>query len=404
VLPRLALSLLLVALLPPAAWAAPAASAAAPPVRILIESPSPGDPVRNKVHQAPIRGNAIAEGSQPADFDVMIVIDVSGSTDEPSGVDVDGDGEIGFNPRVELVEPGRYPRELKCTDPEDTILAAEVEAAKALIRNLEGGRVRIGLITFSGQMDPISGKRVSYDQQDAWVEVPLTDDFGRLQGVLPRILARGAYGGTNFAAAVRVAIRELAGLSGAKSRARPRAKKVVLFLTDGTPTFPFGTAAVSDPGDTEAALNAARLGHKAGITFNTYALGTGALSNPFAAAEMARITLGTFMPVQNPGDIISFLQGVTFANVDDVVFTNLTTSEVSYDVNLAPDGSFSGFVPVVGTQRTGARARAGADPRAEQAAHTPDRTRAHPALPRAATKGAGAGGRRARRVTRVGPG
>jgi hypothetical protein len=61
---------------------------------------------------------------------------------------------------------------------------------------------------------------------------------------------------------------------------------------------------------------------------------------------MARITLGNFMPVRNPGDIVSFLQGVTFANIEDVVLTNLTTREVSYDVDLSPDGSFSGFVPV----------------------------------------------------------
>jgi hypothetical protein len=79
---------------------------------------------------------------------------------------------------------------------------------------------------------------------------------------------------------------------------------------------------------------------------NSYALGPNALTNPIAATELARITLGTFMPVQNPGDIISFLQGVTFANIEDVVFTNLTTREVSTDVQLAPDGSFSGFVPV----------------------------------------------------------
>jgi hypothetical protein len=103
---------------------------------------------------------------------------------------------------------------------------------------------------------------------------------------------------------------------------------------------------VPDPGDTEAALNAARLAHKAGIVINTYALGPNALSNPIAATELARITLGTYMPVQNPGEIISFLQGVSFANIDDVVFTNLTTREVSYDVELSPDGSFSGFVPV----------------------------------------------------------
>jgi hypothetical protein len=50
--------------------------------------------------------------------------------------------------------------------------------------------------------------------------------------------------------------------------------------------------------------------------------------------------------VQNPGDIVSFLQGTSFENVDDVVLTNLTTKEVSYDVSLLPDGSFSGFVPV----------------------------------------------------------
>ena len=57
---------------------------------------------------------------------------------------------------------------------------------------------------------------------------------------------------------------------------------MVLFLTDGLPTFPMGTGAVPDPGDTEAALAAARLAHKAGITVNTYALGPNALSNPIA--------------------------------------------------------------------------------------------------------------------------
>jgi len=43
---------------------------------------------------------------------------------------------------------------------------------------------------------------------------------------------------------------------------------------------------------------------------------------------------------------------VTFASVEDVVFTNLTTSEISEDVRLLPDGSFSGYVPVrEGTNR-----------------------------------------------------
>ena len=328
------------------AGATPAAAASASPVRIQIEAPEAGEPVRNKVHQAPIRGSASTAGRGASDFDVMIVFDVSGSTKSASGVDVDGDGEIGINPHMELLPPGSYPPDVLSTDPGDTILAAEVAAAQALLASLDPQRVRVGVISFSGEMDPVSGRRLSYDQQDAWVEMPLTQDFDRVATVLPGILARGPHGGTNFAAGVRLAITELAGLSGARSAPRPDARKVILFLTDGLPTFPFGTGSVPDAGDTEAALNAARLAHKAGIVINTYALGPNALGNPIAATELARITLGTYMPVQNPGEIISFLQGVSFANIDDVVFTNLTTREVSYDVRLAPDGSFSGFVPV----------------------------------------------------------
>jgi Mg-chelatase subunit ChlD len=329
-----------------------AAAAPSDPVRVLIEDPARGEPVRNDVHQAPISGTAIAQGERPLDIDVVIVIDVSGSTAEASGVDVDEDGQIGFNPSQELIAPGTYPPDTVCTDPEDTILAAEIKAADFLIQSLDASRLRVGVVSFSGEVDPISFKQAVYGQQDAWVETPLTSDFSEARRALANILARGPHGGTNFAAGVRLAVTELAGLMGAKSASRPEAKKIVMFLTDGVPSFPFGRSNVSDPGDTEAALNAARVAHKAGVTINTYALGQTALTNPLAATELSRITLGTFTPVQNPGDVITYLQGVSFANVDDVIFTNLTTSEISEDVRLSPDGSFSGYVPVrEGTNR-----------------------------------------------------
>jgi Mg-chelatase subunit ChlD len=348
---RVALALSLLALLgatpaPSRAADAAAAASASDAVRILIESPKPGQALQNRVHQAPIRGSAVADGERPLDFDVMLVLDVSGSTKVASGVDVDRDGELGFNPQFELVAPGAYPPEMVSTDPQDTILAAEVAAGQALLSTLQGGRIRVGIISFSGEMNPTTGQRARFDQQDAWLEVPLSADLAQAKRALDAIFARGPYGGTNFAAGIRLAVTELAGLTGARSQPRPDAKKVILFLTDGLPTFPIGSGSASDAGDTEAALNAARLAHKAGITINTYALGPSALTNPIAATEVARITLGTFLPVQNPGDIISFLQGVTFANIEDVVFTNLTTREVSTDVRLAPDGSFAGFVPV----------------------------------------------------------
>jgi hypothetical protein len=328
----------------PASAAGPASS----PVKILVESPRAGEMVKNEVHQAPIRGTAVAFGERPIDFDIMIVLDVSGSTRNASGTDVDRDGVLGVNPQLDLTAPpGAYPPGTLSTDPDDSILAAEVRAADALVGSLaSNGRTRVGVLSFSGEMNPQTGHRVRYDQQDAWLEVPLTADFGAVRARLPEILRRGPNGGTNFAAGIRLAITELAGLSGARSSARPDAKKLVLFLTDGLPTFPIGLGSASDPGDVEAALAAANVAHRAGIAINTYGLGPSALTNPFAATEISRLTLGTFLPVQNPGDIVSFLQGTSFANVDDVVLTNLTTKEVSTDVKLLPDGSFSGFVPV----------------------------------------------------------
>ena len=63
--------------------------------------------------------------------------------------------------------------------------------------------------------------------------------------------------GTNFAAGIRLAVTELASLHGARSAPRPEATKILMFLTDGVPSFPFGSSRESDPGDTEAALGAA---------------------------------------------------------------------------------------------------------------------------------------------------
>lgn len=320
--------------------------AGAQDVRVVIESPRPGERVENKVDQAPLQGMAIAKGEQPSDFDVMLVMDVSKSTMAASGVDVDGDGEVGVDPELELLPPGAYPPGTRNTDPEDSILHAEAMAARALVKGLDPRRVRVGLITFAGEVDATTGERRSPTQQDAWVEVPLTSDVAQVSNAIEAVLARGASGATDFAAGVRLGVRELAGLSGARSNPRPHAKKVMLFLTDGVPSLPIGKGDYTDEGDNEAAVGAAQLARSAGISINTYALGPSALSQPFAATEIARTTLGTYTPVMNPGDIVALLQGVSFANIEDVVLSNLTTGELSTDVRLNPDGSFNGYVPV----------------------------------------------------------
>ena len=138
-------------------------------VAIEINSPQPGETVKNRVHMAPVRGAARSGSGKPIDFDVLIAIDVSHSTRYPSGIDVDEDEEIGFDPHEELIAPGTYPEDVVCSDPDDTILAAEIKAARYLVEVLSAGRTRVGIIAFSGEVDPKPGKQVSMDQKDAWV-------------------------------------------------------------------------------------------------------------------------------------------------------------------------------------------------------------------------------------------
>jgi hypothetical protein len=330
-----------------AAGLLPGVAASAPEdagVRVVIQTPKPAETIRGRTDMAPLSGVATADGERPANFDVILVIDISGSAKYPSGIDVDGDGLIGETQRGLL--PGMP--DVPNTDPDDSVLSAEAQAASSLLQGLSATRVRVGIVSFSGEIDPATGRRRSPNQQDAWLDLPLTADYDRVRAALQAVVLRGPSGGTNMEAGIKLALRELAGLSGAQSEPRRGAKRVILFLTDGAPSLPFGLGNQTDPEDIEAVQGAARLASAAGVTINVYGLGPLAIDYPIACTEMARLTTGLYTPVRRPGDIVAMLSGVSFANVDDVVAVNLTLGEMSGpdDILLNPDGSFSGFVPV----------------------------------------------------------
>lgn len=311
-------------------------------VQIEIRSPRPGETIRNKTDMAPLAGLAIA-GERPTSFDVVIVLDVSGSTAYPSGIDVDGDGMLGETQRSPISSQPDTPN----TDPDDSVLAAEVSASKALLEGLDPSRVYVGVVSFSGEVDPVTQRRLGRGD-DALLEQALTPDYAAVARSLEATLLRGPNGGTNMQAGVKLALRELAGLPGSVSRPRAHAKKVILFLTDGKPSLPFGQANVEDKEDMLAAIDAAQLCRVAGVMLNVYGLGPSAIDYPVAATEMAKATGGLYTPVRRPGDIVAMISGVSFANIEDVVAVNLTLMEWAgpNDVLLSPDGSFQGFVPV----------------------------------------------------------
>ena len=324
----------------------PAPGSGAPkdePVRVVVDQPRNGEVVHGRFDMAPLSGLAQA-GTRATRFDVIVVIDVSGSTAYPSGIDVNENGELGVQRAATLADEP----DTKNTDPGDSVLAAQIHASRALVTGLESGRVRVGVVSFSGDIDPATGRRRSAAQVDAMVEQPLTSDYDAVDRALEAVLLRGPHGGTNMEAGIKIALRELAGLAGARSKPRKHAKRVILLLTDGKPSLPFGLGSEEDQEDIDAVINAAHLARAGGVMINVYGLGPTAIDYPIAASEAARVSGGLYTPVRRPGDIVALLTGVSFANVEDVVAVNLTIAEMAgpEDILTAPDGSFKGYVPV----------------------------------------------------------
>ena len=58
------------------------------------------------------------------------------------------------------------------------MLAAEIAAAKALLDGLDPARVHVGVVSFSGEVDPITRRRLGRGD-DALLEQALTPDYTR---------------------------------------------------------------------------------------------------------------------------------------------------------------------------------------------------------------------------------
>jgi hypothetical protein len=299
---------------------------------VVITSPTPGEEVTNQENRVDVEGR-IGFGEREAEgYEILIAIDVSGSTQQPSGVDVDGDGELG----IAAERRGA----VFSTDPDDSILAAEVNAVRMLVDRLEPGLgpTRVGLLTFSGQHVASEGGLLSR-RPGVRVEAPLTDDFVELAAVLDQILARGSGGSTDFFAAVDRSMLELSGRWDALSDARPGARKVLLLLTDGIPSpQPAGAPTRA------RALLATR--EADGVATHIYALGGLAEEFPKFVRALLQDSAGSFTRVSDPSQAASFLDDVSFSSVQLVEIENLTTKQSAEFVSLRPDGHFSGQIPV----------------------------------------------------------
>jgi len=207
---------------------------------------------------------------------------------------------------------------------------------KTLMRQLDPRTTRVGVVWFAGDLDPLTA--------DAYTQVPLTSSYGKVTHGLDDLLDMGPSGRTNMMSGVNQATIELAGTQSAYSERRPGAKRIMVFLTDGTPTLPLEN---SYRQNARMAIAAAQKAARLGIRIDTYAIGREALDEPMVTVEMAHVTDGTFTPVRDPRNLKAVFENVSFASVAELEVKNSTTGEDSeYEIQNA-DGSFSALVPVI---------------------------------------------------------
>jgi hypothetical protein len=298
-----------------AALAAP--SARADRVYLEVDTPHAGDQVREPIALCEVRGWT-GTGLR-GKHDVVIVLDRSGSTFRSSGMDVDGDGVIGHDYSTQM------PPEIVTwtSDFGDTIISAEILAARRLIERLDPATTRMGIVSFGGNAD---------------IDAPLGSTREQLLAALDKP-PRPNENGTYMYGALEAAI---AAFEAAPAEPGPRRQREILLLTDGVPTAPADPPYAAQLTAVQAARNAA----KARARIYAYALGPIAGLALENFQEIVRANDGELLVLDSPGEIVEFVPYMSWTQIASVELENATSGERGRAVRLFPDGSFDGFAPL----------------------------------------------------------
>jgi hypothetical protein len=319
-------------------------------VQLRIDHPADGSIAADSRCGVFVSGRAHGLRGEAQRFDVVMALDTSRSTIDPAGADINENGVVG---RQRLGHLGSI-FGAGSSDPGDSILAAEVAAARQLLNSLNARSTRVALVVFAG--DPNTAGWGRSTSRAAHTLEPLTNQYARIERALDEVVATEPIGSTHMAAGVDQATTELLGLRSAISKTDPQAEKIVFFFTDGQPTLPYGPDMEAD--NVRAVLRAANRARRGGVRIHAFAIGPHALEGPIATVEMASRTGGYFTPVRHPGDLIDLVEEVSVANIEEVVLSSDTTGEAANPFHLTQDGVWAGLVRLVpGENRIRARAR-----------------------------------------------
>ena len=264
-------------------------------------------------------------------FDVVVLVDVSLSTREPSGADLNdnfGEGRA----LADVVRGASSAPTFRRLDPGDSILVAELRAAEALLQRLDPARSRVGVVTFSGA----SGR----NKPDAVLFQSPTNDFERVRQAFAEIELDDPIGFSHTAAGVTTALRTLT-----QRASGPPARRIVMLLTDGEPTLPFGQPLKTDPADVEATIRAACAARAEDTGIFSLGFGEELEDGAPTAEALARVTGGRYQRVAKPNQIPDIVAGTSFTGIQKVVVENLSYAKIApMNAGVGPDGAFRGEI------------------------------------------------------------
>jgi hypothetical protein len=283
---------------------------------VEVDAPLSGDVVSAPLPLVEVRGWA-GTGLR-GQHDVVIVLDRSASTFRSSGVDIDHDGIVGRD--LHGAQPPHAV--LWTTDFGDTIVSAELLAARRLIERLDAKTTRMALVSFGS---------------NATLEAPLGSSREQLLAALDAIPPEPR-GGTYMYGALEEAINAFGPAPLAPGERRQRQ---ILLLSDGVSTAPEPPSAAQ-----ATAVHAARNAARANATITAFALGPAAAEGREEFEEIASASGGTLIVLDGPADILEFVPYMSWTRLAKIELENTTTNEHGRALRLFPDGTFDGFAPL----------------------------------------------------------
>ena len=291
---------------------------------LRVDAPAPDERVTSAEPLVHVRGRV---GAELFDADVVIALDASNSALLASGIDLDGDGVVGVT-RPFAEDAGRVDTRHGAwtSDPDDSILLAELAGAHAMVDALGQRRDRVGVLTYTAHPTLRAAVGAPDEARRALDAVEVVED--------PT--------GTDVARALRAA----AELLGAAPRGGPGRARAILLCSDGEPTVPQPRYTAK-----QRALRGASELAAQGITLYVLAFGA-QLHEPKHADDLeflralAEAGGGPMVEVDAPARLLEDLPPA-HARPPALAVDNATSGAAARSLRLAPDGVFDALLPLV---------------------------------------------------------